>query len=191
MGALKGFYLPRPRRHWTPQYIKDRVQLRRWERRHPEAPWLVGEAVDLLTTWLRPATWWSNLVPEEARSGSPSVRGRSSASSTMWHGPNASQGGCRRSSSLTSFITAFRSCGIGRCASRCGRVCSRGGGVSPGCRRPGPGRWNLPGLLRALVTRASAEGRDHRRGQREPISSACHSIAGILGANVPPDLRLA
>ncbi len=55
MGALKGFYLPRPRCHWTPQYIKDRVQLRRWERRHPEAPWLVGEAVDLLTTWLRPS----------------------------------------------------------------------------------------------------------------------------------------
>jgi predicted O-methyltransferase YrrM len=53
MASLSGFHLPRPRRHWTPQYVKDRVQLRRWERRHPEAPWLVAGAVALLETWLR------------------------------------------------------------------------------------------------------------------------------------------
>src|SRR5262249_11870957 len=47
------FRLPRPRRHWTPRYVKDRVQLHVWERRHPDAPWLVTEAVSLLETWLR------------------------------------------------------------------------------------------------------------------------------------------
>jgi predicted O-methyltransferase YrrM len=53
MASLSGFRLPRPQRHWTPQYVKDRVQLRIWERRHPDAPWLVAEAVSLLETWLR------------------------------------------------------------------------------------------------------------------------------------------
>jgi predicted O-methyltransferase YrrM len=33
--------------------VKDRIQLRLWERRHPDAPWLVAEAVALLETWLR------------------------------------------------------------------------------------------------------------------------------------------
>jgi predicted O-methyltransferase YrrM len=53
MTSPSGFRLPRPRRHWTPRYVKDRVQLHVWERRHPDAPWLVGEAVSLLETWLR------------------------------------------------------------------------------------------------------------------------------------------
>src|SRR5262245_1825361 len=53
MTSPSGFHLPRPRRHWTPRYVKDRVQLHVWERRHPDAPWLVTEAISLLETWLR------------------------------------------------------------------------------------------------------------------------------------------
>ena len=53
MASLSGFRLPRPQRHWTPRYVKDRFQLHVWERRHPDAPWLVAEAVSLLETWLR------------------------------------------------------------------------------------------------------------------------------------------
>jgi predicted O-methyltransferase YrrM len=53
MTGSTGFRLPRPRRHWTPRYVKDRLQLHVWERRHPDAPWLVAEAVSLLETWLR------------------------------------------------------------------------------------------------------------------------------------------
>lgn len=53
MASPSRFRLPRPQRHWTPRYIKDRVQLRLWERRHPDAPWLVAEAVALLERWLR------------------------------------------------------------------------------------------------------------------------------------------
>lgn len=53
MVPLSGFRLPRPQRHWTPQYVKDRVQLRLWELRNPHAPWLVAGAISLLETWLR------------------------------------------------------------------------------------------------------------------------------------------
>jgi hypothetical protein len=53
MMAFAGLTLPRPRRHWTPRYVRDRVQLGLWERRHPDAPWLVAGAVHLLETWLR------------------------------------------------------------------------------------------------------------------------------------------
>lgn len=52
MTSLPGFRLPRPQRHWTPRYLKDRVQLRLWERRNPDAPWLVAEAIALLESWL-------------------------------------------------------------------------------------------------------------------------------------------
>ncbi len=40
--------------HLTPRYLVDRARLALRERHHPDAPWLVSEAVDLLGQWLRP-----------------------------------------------------------------------------------------------------------------------------------------
>ncbi|MFG0285835.1 MAG: hypothetical protein ACF8R7_15575, partial [Phycisphaerales bacterium JB039] len=45
----------RPRRFWTPRYIRDRLSLMWWQRRHPEAPWLAPGAIDFLEQALRPS----------------------------------------------------------------------------------------------------------------------------------------
>jgi hypothetical protein len=42
-----------PRRHWTPQYVLDRVRLALHERHHPEEPWLTPQATQFLACWLR------------------------------------------------------------------------------------------------------------------------------------------
>src|SRR5438128_2036659 len=42
-------------RHLTPQYLRDRVALWIYYRRHPEAPWLTAESIRLLNCLLRPA----------------------------------------------------------------------------------------------------------------------------------------
>jgi predicted O-methyltransferase YrrM len=46
--------IPRPRAHWTPRYIRDRIRLSLWQRAHPGAPWLTADAVAALGTLLRP-----------------------------------------------------------------------------------------------------------------------------------------
>ncbi|MEZ4441069.1 MAG: hypothetical protein R3B72_18365 [Polyangiaceae bacterium] len=42
----------RPKSHWTPRYIFERTNVSLWQRLHPEAPWLVSEAVSFLDEWL-------------------------------------------------------------------------------------------------------------------------------------------
>lgn len=55
-GALKqARKLPIPKAHWTPRYIRDRIALSRWQKRHPQAPWLVRQAVEVLDQWLNPS----------------------------------------------------------------------------------------------------------------------------------------
>ncbi len=49
-----GLKLPRPRKHWTPRYVVNRVALWWWQKQNPEAPWLTADAVNFLSTWLRP-----------------------------------------------------------------------------------------------------------------------------------------
>ncbi len=41
-------------KHWTPRYIFDRVNLMVFQRRNPDAPWLVRTMVDILDNWLVP-----------------------------------------------------------------------------------------------------------------------------------------
>jgi predicted O-methyltransferase YrrM len=41
--------------HLTPLYLRDRVALWIYHRRHPDAPWLTAEAIRLLNSILRPA----------------------------------------------------------------------------------------------------------------------------------------
>ena len=52
--APGGFRIPRPQKHWTPTYVKNRVLLALWERRNPDAPWLTASAISFLETWLKP-----------------------------------------------------------------------------------------------------------------------------------------
>ncbi len=47
-------WVPIPRRFWTPKYIVNRLRWVLWQHRHPDAPWLVPEAVRFLDQWLRP-----------------------------------------------------------------------------------------------------------------------------------------
>jgi len=44
---------PRPRKHWTPRYVLDRLTLAAWEATHPDRPWLTPRAVDFLEDWVR------------------------------------------------------------------------------------------------------------------------------------------
>lgn len=44
----------KPKPHWTPAYIADRLALMWWAKRRPDAPWLVRQAVEFLDGWLRP-----------------------------------------------------------------------------------------------------------------------------------------
>jgi predicted O-methyltransferase YrrM len=39
---------------WTPVYVRDRLARARYERRHPEAPWLTRQANAFLESFLRP-----------------------------------------------------------------------------------------------------------------------------------------
>lgn len=41
-------------RHWTPRYIYHRLGLSLYQRRNPNAPWLVRDMVDILENWLKP-----------------------------------------------------------------------------------------------------------------------------------------
>jgi hypothetical protein len=41
-------------RHWSYRYIVDRVELMRYERKHPDAPWLTSAMVEVLDRWLKP-----------------------------------------------------------------------------------------------------------------------------------------
>ncbi|MBC7835114.1 MAG: class I SAM-dependent methyltransferase [Phycisphaerales bacterium] len=45
--------IPKPRKHWTPRYIIDRMAWGLWQKRHPTEPWLVPGAVEFLGQWLR------------------------------------------------------------------------------------------------------------------------------------------
>lgn len=45
----------RPRRFWTPRYIRNRLALAAWQRRRPDAPWLAPRAVSFLDQVLRPS----------------------------------------------------------------------------------------------------------------------------------------
>jgi len=47
--------LPKRIAHWTPTYVADRLRVWQWQRRHPEAPWLTPEAIDILAANLRPS----------------------------------------------------------------------------------------------------------------------------------------
>jgi predicted O-methyltransferase YrrM len=40
--------------HWTPRYIKDRLNVIAYERRHPDVPWLTRDMIQILESWLRP-----------------------------------------------------------------------------------------------------------------------------------------
>lgn len=44
----------RPKRFWTPRYIRDRLALEALQRRSPHLPWLTREAIALLEEMLRP-----------------------------------------------------------------------------------------------------------------------------------------
>ncbi len=52
VGSFRG-WIPIPRRFWTPRYIVNRLRWVLWQHRHPDAPWLVPEAVRFLDQWLR------------------------------------------------------------------------------------------------------------------------------------------
>ena len=40
-------------RHWTPEYIFDRLSLAFFMRRNPDAPWITPQMISLLNSWLR------------------------------------------------------------------------------------------------------------------------------------------
>jgi predicted O-methyltransferase YrrM len=40
-------------RHWTPRYLYDRLALAIYQRRHPDAPWLTAQAIDILRTLIK------------------------------------------------------------------------------------------------------------------------------------------
>jgi hypothetical protein len=40
--------------HWTPRYIKDRLNVIAYEWRHPDAPWLTRDMIRILESWFRP-----------------------------------------------------------------------------------------------------------------------------------------
>ncbi len=44
----------RPVGHLTPAYIGNRLMAMYWEKRHPTAPWMTREAVQILDGWLKP-----------------------------------------------------------------------------------------------------------------------------------------
>lgn len=46
--------IPRPRAHWTPRYVINRIRQGWWERRNPTLPWLTRDAVAFLEEYLRP-----------------------------------------------------------------------------------------------------------------------------------------
>ncbi len=39
--------------HWTPRYVVNRLMLSRYQRAHPEAPWLTRTMIDFLSGYLR------------------------------------------------------------------------------------------------------------------------------------------
>lgn len=41
-------------RHWSPRYLQDRLAVMSYERRHPEAPWLAAQMIEILASWLKP-----------------------------------------------------------------------------------------------------------------------------------------
>jgi predicted O-methyltransferase YrrM len=41
--------------HWTPTYIYDRLAVIRYEKKHPDAPWITASMISILEDWLRPA----------------------------------------------------------------------------------------------------------------------------------------
>ena len=50
---MRKLYIPKPTRHWTPRYVRDRIAFQVWQKRNPEAPWLVSSAVEFLDGWLK------------------------------------------------------------------------------------------------------------------------------------------
>jgi len=52
--SVSKIYFPKPTRQWTPRYIRDRIALYFWQKRHTEAPWLVSSVVHFLEGWLKP-----------------------------------------------------------------------------------------------------------------------------------------
>lgn len=46
--------VPRPRSHWTPRYVWDRLSLAVYQWRHPEDPWLTRSMVRFLAGYLKP-----------------------------------------------------------------------------------------------------------------------------------------
>ncbi len=40
--------------HWTPRYVVNRLLLSRYQRAHPDQPWLTRTMIDFLTGYLRP-----------------------------------------------------------------------------------------------------------------------------------------
>ncbi|SRR6266542_5291305 len=41
-------------RHWNPRYVRDRLSVMAFERRHPDAPWLTRLMITILSSWLKP-----------------------------------------------------------------------------------------------------------------------------------------
>src|SRR6266705_980029 len=41
-------------RHWNARYVRDRLSVMAFERRHPDAPWLTPLMFTILTSWLKP-----------------------------------------------------------------------------------------------------------------------------------------
>jgi hypothetical protein len=44
----------RPKPHWTPKYVYDRISLELWQRTHPNSPWLTRESITLIKHRLTP-----------------------------------------------------------------------------------------------------------------------------------------
>lgn len=42
-------------KHWTMTYVCDRLQVIRYARSNPDAPWLCQQAIEMLDGWLRPS----------------------------------------------------------------------------------------------------------------------------------------
>ena len=55
-GSIQGttMWIPRPQKHWTLSYMRDRFRQIMWQRAHPRDPWLTRDAVEFLRQWLRP-----------------------------------------------------------------------------------------------------------------------------------------
>lgn len=42
-------------KHWSPQYLYNRLALARYEWQNPNAPWLTAQMIEILSGWLKPS----------------------------------------------------------------------------------------------------------------------------------------